>query len=149
MTTVRFFEKTGCGGNARQKALLRASGHAVEALDIREQPWTAETLRPFFGDHPVAEWFNPNAPGVKSGEVVPGDHDETSALALMLADPLLIRRPLMEAAGEKRFGFKPDAVRAWIGLIEDAPTDVETCRHKDQPHAQGSCAGGGAETEAA
>ncbi len=57
MAEVIFFEKPGCAGNARQKRLLAQSGHAVDARSLLAEPWTAETLRPFFGDRPVAEWF--------------------------------------------------------------------------------------------
>ena len=38
---------------------------------------------------------------------------------LMLAEPLLIRRPLMEAEGRKQVGFDAATVHAWIGLAED------------------------------
>jgi nitrogenase-associated protein len=53
MADVIFFEKPGCGGNTRQKALLEQAGHRVIARDLFAEPWTAETLRPFFGDRPV------------------------------------------------------------------------------------------------
>jgi len=58
--------------------------------------WTKERLLAFFGNRPV-----PNGstapPKVKSGEVVPEALDADTALAMMIADPLLIRRPLIEA----------------------------------------------------
>ena len=40
MVAVTFYEKTGCSGNARQKALLAASGHEVQARDLRHTAWT-------------------------------------------------------------------------------------------------------------
>jgi len=84
----------------------------------------------------VAQWFNPSAPRVKSGEVNPAELDARSALDLMLAEPLLIRRPLMEVAGEFRVGFDADAVRSWIGLNDAKPKgDIEVCPkgHLAQP----------------
>ncbi len=39
MAEVIFYEKAGCAGNARQKALLRASGHQLVVRDLREQFW--------------------------------------------------------------------------------------------------------------
>ncbi len=71
MVTVIFYEKPGCINNTKQKALLAAAGHEVLAHSLLAHPWTAESLRPFFGTLPVAKWFNASAPRVKSGEVDP------------------------------------------------------------------------------
>lgn len=132
MVKVVFFEKPGCGNNTRQKALLAASGHEVEARDLLTTPWTPECLRAFFGDKPVAEWFNKAAPRVKSGEVRPDDHSEVEAIAAMLAEPLLIRRPLMEVDGTRVVGFDRDQVANWIGLIEDGKDAPETCKRTEE-----------------
>lgn len=120
MADVIFFEKPGCGGNARQKALLEAAGHRVLARDLLGEAWTADSLRPFFGDRPVADWFNRAAPAVKSGEVVPEALDEAAALAMMVARPLLIRRPLMQVGDRRACGFETERVDAWIGLGQGA-----------------------------
>lgn len=135
MTTVIFYEKPGCANNARQKRLLEASGHNVDARDLLAEPWTAERLRSFFGERPVADWFNRAAPRVKSGEVVPERLDDAGALALMLADPLLIRRPLMEADGQRLVGFDQEYVRDWIGLpdADDDADNLEGCRRGHAP----------------
>ncbi len=127
MAHVIFWTKPGCAGAARQKAALRASGHTLDVRDLLAEPWTAERLREFFGARPVSEWFNRSSPRVKSGEVRPEVLDEAEALALMLADPLLIRRPLMEAAGRREAGFEPDRVSAWIGLAETGAAVTDAC----------------------
>jgi nitrogenase-associated protein len=128
MATVVFYEKPGCVNNTKQKVLLAAAGHTVWARNLLTERWTASRLRPFFGQLPVAEWFNRSAPRVRDGEIDCERLTETEALILMLADPLLIRRPLMDVDGECRVGFDPEEVDAWIGLPEKAPgTDLETC----------------------
>ena len=71
MVEIVFYEKPGCMNNTRQKQLLSESGHRVIARNILTEAWTTETLRPYFGTHPVAEWFNRSAPRIKSGEVIP------------------------------------------------------------------------------
>ena len=111
MTHVIFYEKPGCGGNARQKAWLEFAGHSLEVRN----------LTAFLDPLPVAEWFNRAAPRVKSGEVVPEQLDRDTTLALLLAEPLLIRRPLMEAGGQRLVGFEPNAVAAWL----DSPSLAE------------------------
>ncbi|QCO03147.1 ArsC/Spx/MgsR family protein [Azospirillum argentinense] len=134
MADVIFFEKPGCAGNNRQKALLAEAGHTVHARDLLSEPWTADRLRPFFGDRPVAEWFNRAAPAVKSGEVDPDALDEAAALALMLKTPLLIRRPLMQVGDRRDCGFEAERVDAWIGLAAGAPEGkLEGCARAGMP----------------
>ena len=130
MAHVIFWEKPGCAGNARQKALLVRSGHTLDVRNLLSEPWTASGLRAFFGARPVSEWFNKSSPRVKSGEVRPEALDEAAALTLMLADPLLIRRPLMESGGRREAGFQPERVAAWIGLAETPVPVTDTCVHE-------------------
>ncbi len=127
MVKVVFYEKPGCANNARQKAMLAASGHVLEVRDILRWPWTADTLASFFGDRPVVDWFNRAAPRVKSGALRPQGLSKDAALALMLGDPLLIRRPLMEALGHRDAGFDVERVGSWIGLAEHHPPPPEAC----------------------
>lgn len=126
MAQITFYEKSGCSNNTKQKELLAAAGHEVIARDLLTEPWTQERLLDFFGERPVAEWFNRAAPSVKSGEVIPESLDEKEALQLMLVDPLLIRRPLMEADGRRDIGFDQEKIHAWLGLAP-AGSDLESC----------------------
>ena len=115
MAEVQFYQKPGCATNRRQIRALQAAGHSVTARNLLTEPWTAEHLRGFFGETPVASWFNPAAPRVKSGEINPNISDAAKALALMLADPLLIRRPLIEANGSRCAGFDREPVISLLG----------------------------------
>ena len=135
MAIVLFYEKPGCINNTRQKVMLAAAGHTVQAKSLLTEKWTADRLRAFFGNLPVSAWFNPSAPRVRDGEVLPETLSEGEALGLMLADPLLIRRPLMEVDGQRRVGFDQDAVDSWIGLaskMNTARVDLETCPRKQE-----------------
>ncbi len=133
MACVLFYEKPGCINNTRQKVLLAAAGHSVQAKNLLAESWTAGRLRAFFGDLPVADWFNPSAPRVRDGEIRPHALTGEQAIELMLCEPLLIRRPLMQVGDETRVGFDADAVDRWIGLAgkqsgRDNPrADLETC----------------------
>lgn len=133
MTTVVFYEKPGCVSNARQKALLAALGHRLEVRDLLREPWTAERLRPFFGSLPVAAWFNPTAPQVKSGEVVPALLGEAEALALMIADPILIRRPLMSTSSGRCAGFENAPFLAALGVTLAPGEDLQACSRPEGP----------------
>ncbi|WP_153145863.1 ArsC/Spx/MgsR family protein [Dechloromonas sp. H13] len=139
MAVVTFYEKPGCKGNLRQKTLLAAAGHTVQAKSLKTEAWTADRLLAFLGRLPIGQWFNPSAPAVKSGEIVPENIGFEHALQLLLANPLLIRRPLMEVGDERRVGFDIAAVDAWIGLknVELPEGDIEACVHG--PAGHGSC----------
>ncbi len=153
MARVIFYEKPGCKNNTKQKTLLTAAGHEVVAFNLLTEPWTVERLRSFFGDRPVVEWFNRAAPRVQSGEIVPEKVDEQTALILMLRDPLLIRRPLMQVGDRREVGFDAQKLDAWIGLKPKDATlqeiteklmnqDLQSCSHKhghQNSHKQGSC----------
>ncbi len=129
MTKVVFYEKPGCANNARQKQMLTAAGHDLDLKNLLVEPWTAECLRGFFGLRPVSEWFNKAAPAIKSGTIDPAALGEDEALSLMISNPILIRRPLMEADGKREIGFDIEKIDAWIGLqAKTSPIDLETCR---------------------
>jgi nitrogenase-associated protein len=137
MAHVLFYEKPGCAGNERQKVLLRAAGHDLEVRDLLTTPWTEATLRPFLAGAAVADWFNRTAPRVKSGEVVPEALTAEAALALLLADPLLIRRPLLQVGERREVGFLAAVVGDWIGLEPLEPAEASSCGGLE------GCAGGG------
>lgn len=134
MVEVVFWEKPGCGGNARQKARLRASGHVVIERDLLAEPWTVASLSAFLGALPVADWFNRAAPRVKSGDVVPEALGTEEALALLLAEPLLIRRPLMMIGEARLVGFDEAALDRRIGLTPVASPVGEGCPKGAEPH---------------
>ncbi len=135
MATVLFYEKPGCGTNARQKRMLEAAGHSIVAASLLDEPWTEERLQSFFGDTPVAAWFNAASPRVKSGEIDPESVDATSALSLLVADHLLIRRPLIEADGKRCAGFDREPVTSLLAGNESGEP-LEGC---SRPHAATPC----------
>ena len=128
MATVLFYEKPGCINNAKQKKLIMRAGHDLVAHNLLEMEWDTPGLKKFFSGLPVAEWFNCTAPAVKQGSIDPVKLDEDQALNMMLKDPILIRRPLIQVGDECRVGFDIDKVNKWIGL---ACEDTAVERHKD------------------
>ena len=137
MASVTFYEKPGCVNNTRQKKLLAAAGHQVVAKNLLTEVWQPDHLRAFFGALAVKDWFNYSAPAIKYGEIEPENLTEPEALALMLENPLLIRRPLMQVGDSLMAGFDQQAVDNWIGLTEtEATSDLESC---PRPLAQPSC----------
>ncbi|MEB3190535.1 MAG: ArsC/Spx/MgsR family protein [Snowella sp.] len=84
---------------------------------------------------------------MKAGEIIPTQLDEQTALNLMVNDPLLIRRPLMEIDGIRReIGFDQDKLANWIGLeaietsgqrviVQLIQQDLETCPNSHQSNS--------------
>lgn len=137
MTGLLFYEKPGCMGNQQQKAQLRGHGIELVVHDLLTTPWTADTLRPFFGDTPVNEWFNLSAPAVKSGDVDIDHCTETQALQQMLANPLLIRRPLLQLGGIRQSGYVDGPVLKALGIVLDPGEDLQSCPMDDtQPECE-------------
>ena len=132
MAHLVFFEKPGCGGNAKQRALLEAAGHTLDRRNLLTAHWTAERLLAFLAPLPVPQWFNRAAPRVKSGELVPEQLGAEAALALLLAEPLLIRRPLMQRvdSGARLVGFDTAEVERFVGLAagDSLPSSLEACQ---------------------
>jgi len=120
MAKIVFWEKPGCQGNTRQKEILLSSGHELDVRNLLTEPWSIEGLALFFGDRPVAEWFNPAHPKIKTGEVIPSSFERDEALNLMITEPLFIVRPLMQVDNERLAGFDVAQVNNWIGLALDS-----------------------------
>jgi hypothetical protein len=133
VATVLFYHKPGCGTNARQIRALEAAGHRVIARSLLTEPWTAPDLCAFFGETPVTSWFNPAAPRIKSGQVKPAEIDAAGAIALMLDDPLLIRRPLIDVDGARCAGFDREPVPSLLG---GERSDLQACT---RPEAMPRC----------
>jgi nitrogenase-associated protein len=127
MAGLVFYEKPGCVGNAMQQSLLRGQGVRFEVRDLLSQAWSVERLRSYFHGLPVADWFNASAPQVKSGEIAIHALDETAALAMMIQDPILIRRPLLELGELKQSGFVPGPVIDALGIDLDASGNLQDC----------------------
>lgn len=128
MPAVVLWWKPGCVTNARQVALLKAAGCQVQVRTLLTEAWTAEALTRFFGTRPVNEWFNPAAPAVKNGSVIPEALGPVAALDLLIADPILIRRPLLEVDQQRCSGFDT----AWLqrqGIVLPAGPVPDGCSH--------------------
>lgn len=135
MANVIFFGKPECAGNARQRKALLDAGHELHVRDLFAEPWRADTLLLFLAAHPPADWFNRSAVRVKSGEINPDALGREEALALLLADPRLIRRPLMVIDGEPVLGWDAQALGVRIGLQPRATAVGEGCP-KGHAHEQ-------------
>ncbi len=129
MKTILFYEKPGCINNTQQKKLLQEAGYEVDVCNLLTESWSKEKLAPFFIGLPVAQWFNRSAPMIASGEIVPELLNEESAWELLLQEPLLIRRPLIQIGNHYLVGFEKEKVNQVLALnfVEEEPGELERC----------------------
>jgi nitrogenase-associated protein len=131
MTELVFYEKPGCVGNLKQQKLLTSQGIDYVVRDLISEPWSAQRLRPYFADKPITQWFNTTAPRIKSGELSIETLDENKALALMVEDPILIRRPLLEYRDLYQSGFEAGAVLTALGVVLNPAENLQDCPMED------------------
>lgn len=127
MSDIVFYEKPGCLTNAKQKSLLQSRGYKLTVRNLLTEPWTEIRLYEFLGNMPVADWFNSAAPMIKSGQINPHEQDKASAMALLLEEPLLIRRPLLDTRFGKTAGFDNSAILSSLGIYPDADDRYQLC----------------------
>ena len=126
MATLQFFEKPGCINNGKQKAILREAGHTLEVVDILHHAWDTKTLLPFVEGKQPTQMMNHTAPAIKNGDIDPDSLSFDQALAMMIKEPLLIKRPLIRVADLYLQGFDHDDLRPYLGNW-DGKEDVTTC----------------------
>lgn len=112
---VSFYEKSGCKGNAKQKKVLRDHGYKVQAIDMLNKKWDAKTLCSFIGEKKLSQYVNPKAPQVMRGGWSPEKFSDEEILSAMLADPILIKRPLIFYRGEFGCGFDSPLAKKLLG----------------------------------
>ncbi|MBW9266770.1 MAG: nitrogenase-associated protein [Candidatus Thiodiazotropha sp. (ex. Lucinisca nassula)] len=130
MSQLIFYEKPGCIANRKQKVLLEGYGHQLDVRDLLSESWTRDSLRPYFSNTPVAAWFNRSAPQLKEGWFNIHELDEVQALSLMIVEPILIRRPLMQLGELKQAGFADGPVLAALDIHLDPEADLQSCPMK-------------------
>ncbi|WP_317933266.1 ArsC/Spx/MgsR family protein [Halioxenophilus sp. WMMB6] len=114
-----FFGKPTCINNRKQRQILHAAGVEFIEQDLLNYRWSTELLRQFFSGLPVAEWINKSAPQFKSGELDPSAMSPEQLLQAMVANPILIRRPLLAWRGQRWVGFD------WQKLHQILPVNIE------------------------
>lgn len=137
---IVFWEKTGCMGNARQRALLVAGGHEVEARSLLDHAWTREELLGFLQGLAVPDWFNTGARRIRNGDVLPGRLEAEEAIALLVADPILVRRPLLEIGRVRRAGWDLEWIETHAGPLFESDR-IRRVRSEDLSACPGDSGG--------
>lgn len=116
MATIVFYGNPQSDENLEQSNWLSTRGHEVDVRDLTQEAWSVSSLRPYFGAKPVREWFNPNAPRVKKGEINLEDITPQQALVMLILEPELINAPLMRIGSHCEAGFNLRELAHWIEI---------------------------------
>ena len=126
-----FYEKTGCAGNAKQKKLLLSEGISFEVRSMLDTPWSKESLEPFFEGLKKEQIINPFAPKIKSGEIDIKDYSKEQLIELMIAEPILIKRPLIQIGDIKICGFDMAKINSILKTNISSDENISTCQSSD------------------
>lgn len=128
MPVIIFYEKPGCISNGKQKEILKMAGYSLVERNILKEAWKPEELRKYFGDLPIEQWFNKNAPALAKEQLFVDNLSELDALTLMINDPILIRRPLMRLGDTHKVGFDAEILEELVELKHQYKyQDLELC----------------------
>ena len=126
MADMIFFEKPGCINGEKQKKILQKAGHRLNCFNILETQWSKEKLVQFVKGRKAVEVMNHTAPAIKNGSIQPEKLTLDEAILLMISDPILIKRPLIQVDGLFIQGFNNPHLSIYLGEW-DGQEDVTTC----------------------
>ena len=80
------------------KAELSQDGAELEERDFFAEPFTVDELTGLIGEQPVSDYFSWRSPSFRKLGLRREDLADDELLDLMIAEPRLIRRPLIQPA---------------------------------------------------
>lgn len=128
---IIFYEKTGCGGNKRQKELLQHYGLSLDVRSLLDTPWSKESLSPFFEGLTPQQMLNPFAPQIKEGRFSLEAFTKESLIEKMVEEPILIRRPLLHIGEVKLCGFDIQKLNALLQVKMPTSQTINACLSSD------------------
>ena len=126
-----FYEKTGCSGNAKQKELLKSHNISFSVKSLLDTSWSKETLNEFFKGLEIKDIFNPFAPQIRDKEIDISKLSKDEAIELMIKNPILIKRPLLDINGVKICGFDIEKINELLNTNIDTNKKLNTCSSSD------------------
>ena len=98
------------------RASLSQSGVEVEERDFFQDRFSEGELRSLIGDRSLSDYFSWNSPSFKKLGIDRNELDDDQLLRLMVQEPRLIRRPMIQVGSELIVGTDRRAMeRAFPG----------------------------------
>lgn len=115
MTGRFLYVKAGCSTCNRARDALRGWGVAFTERDLFRHPLEEPELRELAALASLRDLFSDRSPSVRARGLLPDELSEAAMLAEMLAEPRLIRRPLLRVGTRLVIGLDPAAMREALG----------------------------------
>jgi arsenate reductase len=112
---LKFFNKAGCTSCKKAKAYLDRRGLDYELIDITQAPPTREMLLKAMDPADPKASLNARSGSYRRRELTGRDLTQDEVLALMTADPNLIRRPFFADGERVMQGFDPAGFEKFLG----------------------------------
>lgn len=113
--SLRFYGKKTCVTCRKAKAFLEEQNIAFEELPIETQPPDYEILEKLVDESDVKASLNARSTLYKEKGLGKNPPDKKTAIALMIQDPNLIRRPvLVNGKGKLYQGFDEASLKAFL-----------------------------------
>lgn len=100
MITLSFYEDTNKMLYQSEKGRLRTIGYNLDVRDIYAENWSGSSLRAYFGNKPIIDWFNPERLDVIYQNEDLSRLSAQKALLMMVIDPSFIKTPLLRIRNE-------------------------------------------------
>ena len=111
--TITLHGISNCDTVKKARTFLESKGIAYEFRDYKKAPPSEAELKGWTGEAGWEPLLNKAGTTFKKlPDADKADIDEAKAVALMAANPSVIKRPVVTGAGDLIIGFKPDL---WAG----------------------------------
>lgn len=115
MTGRFLYVKAGCSTCNRAREALRAWGVSFTERDLFRHPLEEGELRELASLVSLTALFSTRSPSARARGLLPEALSEAELLAEMLAEPRLIRRPLLRVGQRLVIGGAPAEMREALG----------------------------------
>ena len=97
------------------KAELSQKGVELDERDFFQDGFTEDELRALIGDRPVSAYFSYNSPSFRKMGLDKGQLSDNQLLKMMVEEPRLVRRPLIQAGDKLVVGTDKKAMTQVFG----------------------------------
>jgi len=114
MATLKLYDWNKCTTCRDYRLWLKEEGVEFDQRDFFKEPFTEKELRKLVGKRPLANVFSWNSPSFKELGVTREElsADEPRMMKLMLQEPRLIRRPMVQVGRRLVIGSKKEDLKA-------------------------------------
>lgn len=109
---MRLYGLKNCDSCKKALKALQSSGHSVEFIDLRATPVSIEQLQKWLGEHGDAVLVNRKSTTWRG---LDDQARQQPVLALLMANPTLLKRPVIESGDNSFVGWTAE-VQTALGL---------------------------------